>query len=158
MAYDIDQETCGGVCVVASREKGTVGIRRCKNKDKNKALILELAFIKQLAQNGSTVGKVVDSNLAKKIFTFSKKLTEMKYQGLYVMKLEVSASYQDLGASLSAAAYVACEAGNVTWGEETYNVEKGSLKLIFTVSCSFVHLASNTEIIIHICFFRKSLS
>ena len=143
---------------MASRENGTVGIYRCKDKDKNKALFLELAFINQLAQNGSIVGKAVDNSLFKKIFTFSKKLTEMKYQGLYVVKLEVSASYQDLGASLSAAAYVACEAGNVTWGEETYNVEKGSLKLIFTVSCSFVHLASNIKIIVQVCYVRKNLS
>ena len=138
--------------MVARGESGRVGIYRCKNKDKNKALVLELAFIKQLAQNGSTVGKAVDSSLAKKIFIFSKQLTKMKYQGLDVMRLQVSASYQDLGASLSAAAYVACEAGNVTWGEETYNVEKGSLKLIFTVSCWFVHFASNIKIIVRVCY------
>ena len=119
-------------------ESGNFSIFRC-GRNRKKAFVIGLDFIKQLNKTGGEVGKTLYS-LTKQKFTFSKQITKIRYQGLDVMKLELEATHKDLGAKIHTAAFIVCQAGNITFGDEAYAVKNGSLKLIFTVCCSCVKL------------------
>ncbi|KAL9963225.1 hypothetical protein ACROYT_G032403 [Oculina patagonica] len=139
-AADVDKDTCGGICMKVKGKSGKVAIVRCgkgKKKDYDKAFTFEVDSVKQLGRNGSKVGKDVNS-LANQDFTFSALNRSGSYQGLRATSLNLKAYLKDPQAWLQLSLYIFCQAGNITFGDETFGVENGTLKFFIKVCSSKV--------------------
>ena len=144
MAFaDIDKDTCGGICMKVVGKSGKVAIVRCgKGKKKDfgkadygKAFTLGVDYIKQLDNDGKSVGKPLNS-LASQDFNISALNSTGSYQGLKAAHLKLKAYLKDPKAWFHVMIYIFCEAGNITFGNETFEVQNGTLKFFMKVCCS----------------------
>lgn len=124
-------------------KSGKIAIVRCgKGKKKNygkadygKAFSIEVDYVKQLAKNKTSVGKPMKS-LANQDFTLSPLNKSSSFQGLKAVHLNLKAYLKEPEAWLRVSAYIFCEEGNITFGEETFGVQNGSLKIFLKVCYS----------------------
>ena len=124
-------------------KSGKVAIVRCgKGKKKDygkakyaKAFTIEVDYVKQVDGNDKSVGKSVNS-FAKQNFTLSSLNRSASLQGIKAVHLNLKAYLKEPKAWLSVSAYILCEKGNFTFGNETFGVQNGTLKIFLKVCYS----------------------
>ncbi|KAL9963224.1 hypothetical protein ACROYT_G032402 [Oculina patagonica] len=97
--------------------------------DQTKAFTLEVDYVTQLDKDFKEVGKKVN-NLASQEFTFSPLKQNAVYQNLSAVNLNLDAFLTAAKAWLKLEVYIFKEAGNVTFGDEVFQVQNGTLKLL----------------------------
>ena len=96
-------------------------------------LTFEVDEIKEVDTQGNVVGKTgakkhAVNSLASEKFTFSKVDNVSYYQGVKVVNVNLTAVLAGPQATLDVMVFLFLENGNVTFGNETFTVYKGSLK------------------------------
>ncbi|XP_078354973.1 skeletal aspartic acid-rich protein 2-like [Oculina patagonica] len=97
--------------------------------DYAKAFTLEVDYVKQKDEDGGDVGKAVNS-LASQDFTFSALKQNAVYQSIPAVNLNLDAFLTAPEATLKLELYIFKQAGNITFGNETFLVENGTLKIL----------------------------
>lgn len=100
--------------------------------DYAKAFTLEVDYVKQKDKDGGDVGKAVNS-LASQDFTFSALKQNAVYQSIPAVNLNLDAFLTAPEATLKLELYIFKQAGNITFGNETFLVENGTLKILIKV-------------------------
>jgi len=113
------------------RKKGKDGKKKNFNKDDG-AFVVEVDYVKQKDMNGRDVGKPVPT-LASQNFEFSQFNKDASYQGITAGNIDLMAYLKDPQATLKLGIYIFKEAGNLTFGNETYEVDKGIVKFVVKV-------------------------
>jgi len=137
LAKDFDNETCGGICMKILRKSGKIALLRCPHKggkkpDFAKAFIIEVNHVKQLDEDGKTVGKPMNS-LASQTFSITPLNKDDYFDGIKAASVELEAYLKDTNGTLRLKAYTFCNAGNSSFGEDTFAVQNGSLKVLIEV-------------------------
>lgn len=96
-------------------------------------LTFEVDKIEEIDSQGGAVGttgakKHSVNTLASQTFTFSKVDNVSYYQGIKVINVNLTASLAGPQATLDVMVFLILENGNVTFGNESFSVFKGSLK------------------------------
>lgn len=138
LAKDFDKETCGGICMKILRKSGKIALLRCPHKggkkpDFAKAFTIEVDQVKQLDEDGKTVGKPMNS-LASQIFSFKPLNKNDYFDGIKAASVELEAYLKDTNGTLRLKAYTFCNAGNSSFGEDTFAVQNGSLKVLIELT------------------------
>ena len=102
--------------------------------DFSKAFTLEVDYVFQKDKDGNDVGKRVN-NLASQVFSFSDLDEDAEYQNISAVNLNLDSFLTAPEATLKLEIYIFKHAGNVTFGNETFQVENGTLKLLIKVCC-----------------------
>lgn len=105
--------------------------------DYAKAFTLEVDYVTQIDNGGKDVGKKVN-NLASQVFTFSPLNQNAEYQNVSAVNLNLDSYLSGPQATLKLEIYIFKEAGNITFGDENFQVANGTLKILITVSCLVV--------------------
>lgn len=119
-------------------KSGKVAIARCSKGKKGKAFVLGVDHVRQLASNGSKVGKAAE-DFTGQAFTLDTLNRSARYQGFKVQSLKARAFLAGPKAWLRVSLYIFCQAGNITFGDEEFTVQNGSLKLFLEVCFSKVN-------------------
>ena len=137
MVIAADKEVkSGNVGVNLKGKSGKVEIVRKGSDGKfdySKAFTLEVDFVKQRDKDDKDVGKNVNS-LANQDFTFSNLNQNAEYQNISAVNLNLHAYLDDPKATLKLEMYIFKEAGNITFGDEKFEVVNGTLKFLIMVS------------------------
>ena len=102
--------------------------------DFSKAFTLEVDYVIQKDKDNRDVGKAVN-NLASQVFSFSALDKDAVYQNISAVNLNLDSYLTAAEATLKLEIYIFKEAGNVTFGNEIFQVQNGTLKLLVKV-CS----------------------
>lgn len=102
--------------------------------DYSKAFTLEVDYVIQKDKDINKVGKDVN-NLASQVFSFSALDEDAVYQNIPAVNLNLDSYLTAAEATLKLEIYIFKEAGNVTFGNETFEVQNGTLKLLIKVCC-----------------------
>ena len=102
--------------------------------DFTKAFTLVVDYVIQKDKDNNDVGKPVN-NLANQVFNFSALDEEAVYQNISAVNLNLDSYLTAAEASLKLDIYIFKEAGNVTFGNESFEVQVGTLKLLVKVCC-----------------------
>lgn len=118
-------------------KSGKIAILRCsrergKKPDFSKAFTLEVDYVKQYDEDGNPVGKPVNS-LASQDFTFKPLNKVDKFDGIKAASLELEAYLKATNATLRIKTYTFCNSGNSSFGDDTFAVQNGSLKVFIEV-------------------------
>lgn len=118
---------------------GKIAILRCPRKggkkaDFNKAFTIEVDHVRQLDEDGKSVGKSMES-LASQDFRFTPLNKEDSSDGIKAASVELEAHLKDTNGTLHIKAYTFCNAGNSSFGNDTFAVQNGSLKVFIEVRC-----------------------
>ena len=156
-AADVEKDFCGGICLRIKKKSGAFSAVRCgKGKKKDfgapkydKAFELKMESIEQQDKDGKKVGQRVDKDsIDKQDFDFTQVNRTAKYHGLKAVHVGLKGHLKGPQAFLHVDAYVFCEAGSITFGNETFEVQNGTLKLFFKVCCYcclLLHTGKTTE-------------
>ena len=99
-----------------------------------KAFTLEVDYVIQKDKDNGDVGKAVN-NLASQVFSFSDLDEDAVYQNISAVNLNLDSYLTAADATLKLEIYIFKEAGNVTFGDEIFQVQNGTLKLLIKVCC-----------------------
>ena len=102
--------------------------------DFTKAFTLEVDYVIQKDKDNNNVGKAVN-NLASQVFGFSPLDEDAFYQNISAVNLNLDSYLTAAEATLKLEIYIFKEAGNVTFGNESFEVQNGTLKLLIKVCC-----------------------
>ena len=125
---------------VSANVKGNSGkvefVRRGSDRrfDFSKAFTLEVDYVIQKDKDDNNVGKAVN-NLASQVFSFSDLDEDAFYQNISAVNLNLDSYLTAAQATLKLEIYIFKDAGNVTFGDEIFQVENGTLKLLIKVCC-----------------------
>lgn len=113
------------------------------SKTNENRLTFEVDEIKEVDSQGEVVGKSgpkkhAINSLASQSFNFTKVDNVSYYQGIKVINVNLTAFLDGPKANLEIAIYLFLESGNVTFGNESFLVYKGTLKFNIKV-CSRLH-------------------
>ncbi|XP_020617809.1 uncharacterized protein LOC110055747 [Orbicella faveolata] len=138
LAKDFDKETCGGICMKILRKSGKIAILRCSRKggkkpDFSKAFTIGVDHVKQLDVDGKPVGKPMNS-LASQDFIFKPLNKEDTVDGIKAASVELEAHLKDTNGTLRIKTYTFCNAGNSSFGDDTFAVQNGSLKVFIELT------------------------
>ena len=119
------------------RRSGQIAILRCKRKDGkkpdfSKAFTIEVDHVKQLDQDSKPVGKPIES-LVSQDFNFTSLNRGDSYNGTKAASVELEAYLKDVNATLRLKTFTFCNAGNSSFGGDTFSVQNGSLKVLIEV-------------------------
>ena len=119
------------------RKSGKIAILRCrrergKKPDFSKAFTLEVDYVKQFDKDGKVVGKPV-KNLASQNFTFKPLNKEDTIDGIKAASVELEGYLKDTHATLRIKTYTFCNSGNSSFGDDTFVVQNGTLKVFLEV-------------------------
>lgn len=137
LAKDFDKETCGGICLKILRKSGKIALLRCPHKggkkpDFTKAFTIEVGHVKQIDEDGKPVGKPMNS-LESQYFSFTPLNKNDNFDGIKAASVELEAYLKDTNGTLRLKAYTFCNAGNSSFGNDTFAVQNGSLKVLIEV-------------------------
>ena len=118
-------------------KSGKIAILRCPRKggkkpDFSKAFIIEVNHVKQLDKDGKSVGVPIDS-LANQNFNFTPVNKEDIFDGIKAVSVELKAHLKETNGTLRIKTYTFCNAGNSSFGDDTFAVQNGSLKVFIEV-------------------------
>ena len=102
--------------------------------DFSKAFTLEVDYVIQKDKDNKDVGKAVN-NLASQVFNFSYLDEDAEYQNISAVNLDLDSFLTAPEATLKLEIYIFKDAGNVTFGDEIFQVQNGTLKLLIKVCC-----------------------
>lgn len=102
--------------------------------DFSKAFTLEVDYVIQKDKDNKDVGRAVN-NLASQVFSFSALDEDAVYQNVSAVNLNLDSYLTAAEATLKLEIYIFKEAGNVTFGNEIFQVQNGTLKILIKV-CS----------------------
>ena len=102
--------------------------------DFSKAFTLEVDYVIQKDKDNKDVGKAVN-NLASQVFSFSDLDEDAEYQNISAVNLNLNSFLTAPEATLELEIYIFKDAGNVTFGDEIFQVQNGTLKLLIKVCC-----------------------
>lgn len=119
------------------RKSGKIAILRCPRKggkkpDFSKAFTIGVYHVKQLDEDGKPVGKPMNS-LASQDFIFKPLNKEDTVDGIKAASVELEAHLKDTNGTLRIKTYTFCNAGNSSFGDDTFAVQNGSLKVFIEV-------------------------
>lgn len=117
---------------------GNSGKMVIKNAKQNSVVVL-FDYIKELSSSGAVVGakggkKHSINTFAREQFSFTTSGNQSSYQGIAVKHVRFHATISGPGAMLVVDVYVFKAAGNITAGNETMEVKKGSVKFSIEIS------------------------
>lgn len=116
---------------------GKIAILRCKRKDGkkpdfSKAFTIQVDHVKQLDEEGKPVGKPMDS-LAKQNFSFTPLNKDDSSDGIKAASVELKTNLKDTNATLRLKTFTFCNSGNSSFGDDSFAVQNGSLKVFIEV-------------------------
>ena len=119
------------------RKSGKIALLRCPHKggkkpDFAKAFTIGVDHVKQLDEDGKTVGKSMNS-FASQNFSFKPLNKDDTFDGIKVASVELEAHLHDTNGTLRVKAFTFCNAGNSSFGDDTFAVQNGSLKVLIEV-------------------------
>lgn len=97
--------------------------------DFSKAFTLEVDYVIQRDKDNKDVGKAVN-NLASQVFSFSDLDEDTVYQNISAVNLNLDSYLTAAQATLKLEIYIFKDDGNVTFGDEIFQVQNGTLKLL----------------------------
>lgn len=105
-------------------------------------LTFEVDEVQEIDSQGQVVGKTgpkkhAVNSLASQTFTFSKVGNVSYYQGIQVINVNLTATLAGPQATLDVMVFLFLESGNVTFGNESFSVFKGTLKFNIKVCLRF---------------------
>ena len=119
-------------------KSGRIAILRCPRKGGKKpdfgrkAFTIEVDHVKQLDKDGNSVGVPMNS-LANQNFSFTPMNKEDSIDGIKAASVELKAHLKDTNGTLRIKTYTFCNAGNSSFGDDTFAVQNGSLKVFIEV-------------------------
>ena len=118
-------------------KSGKIALVRCprnggKKPDFSKAFTIEVDHVKQLDEDGKSIGKPMNS-LASQDFRFTPLNKEDTFDGIKAASVELVAYLKDTNGTLRIKTYTFCKAGNSSFGDDTFAVQNGSLKVFIEV-------------------------
>ena len=118
-------------------KSGKIAILRCPRKggkkpDFSKAFTIAVDHVKQVDQDGKPVGKPMNS-LASQDFRFTQLNKDDSIDGIKAASVELVAHLKDTNGTLRIKTYTFCNAGNSSFGNDTFAVQNGSLKVFIEV-------------------------
>lgn len=129
-------------------KSGKIAILRCprergKKPDFSKAFTLEVDYVKQYDEDDKPVGKPMNS-LESQDFTFKPLNKEDTVDGIKAASLELEAYLKATNATLRIKTYTFCNSGNSSFGDDTFAVQNGSLKVFIEVcgACDSQHVSN----------------
>lgn len=106
-------------------------------------LTFEVDAIQEVDSQGNVVGKSGPkkhalNSLASETFTFTKAENVSYYEGIKVVNVNLTAYLSGPQANLDIMVFLFLESGNVTFGNESFSVYRGSLKFNIKVCSVFI--------------------